>query len=99
VSLALQGVVTPKQDLARANALYNASYAAGMLLGPPASSAIFARFGGGPMLLHLAGLWTAFVVFTVACAADDPARAACVPAPNRPENAPCERAGSLSSPS
>jgi MFS family permease len=73
VSLALQGVVTTKAELPRANAIYNAFYAAGMLLGPPASSAIFARWGGGAMLLHLAGLWLSFVVFTVLCGRDDPA--------------------------
>jgi MFS family permease len=72
VSLAFQGVVTNKADLARANAIYNAFYAAGMLVGPPASSAIFARLGGGAMLLHLAGLWLVFVLFTVACRRDDP---------------------------
>src|SRR5690606_36546463 len=37
VSLALQGVVTERRDLGRANALYNASYAVGMLLGPSIS--------------------------------------------------------------
>lgn len=72
VSLALQGVVTAKEDLGRANAFYNASYAAGMLVGPPISSVVFTRLGGGPMLLHFAALWAAFVLFTVAFAADDP---------------------------
>ena len=72
VSLALQGVVTPKRDLNRANAFYNAAYAAGMLVGPPVSSWLFTRFGGGAMLYHLAGLWAAFVTFTVVFAADDP---------------------------
>lgn len=72
VSLALQGVVTAKRDLNRANAFYNAAYAAGMLLGPPLSSWLFAKYGGGAMLYHLAGLWAAFVTFTVVFAADDP---------------------------
>lgn len=72
VSLALQGLVTPKQDLGRANAFYNAAYAAGMLVGPPLSSVLFTSFGGGAMLLHLAALWAAFVTFTVVFAADDP---------------------------
>lgn len=72
VSLALQGVVTAKRDLNRANAFYNAAYAAGMLIGPPVSSWLFTRFGGGAMLYHLAGLWAAFVTFTVVFAADDP---------------------------
>jgi len=74
VSLALQGVIVPPQDLGRANAFYNAAYASGMLLGPPVSSVLFTRFGGGPMLLHLAGLWAAFVVFATAFSRDDPRR-------------------------
>lgn len=72
VSLALQGVVTPPRDLGRANAFYNAAYAAGMLVGPPISSFLFTRAGGGTMLLHLAALWAAFVGFTLVFAADDP---------------------------
>lgn len=75
VSLALQGVIMPKRDLGRANAFYNAAYAAGMLLGPPISSVLFTRLGGGAMLLHLAGLWAVFVVFTAVFANDDPHRA------------------------
>jgi MFS family permease len=74
VSLALQGVVTARRDLGRANALYNASYAVGMLLGPPISSVLFTHAGGAAMLFHLAAMWTVFVAFTVAFAADDPAR-------------------------
>ena len=73
VSLALQGVVTAPADYSRSNSIYNAFYAAGMLLGPKASSLLFARYGGGAMLLHLAALWTAFVIFTVIFASDDPA--------------------------
>lgn len=72
VSLALQGVVTPKPDLERANAFYNAAYAAGMLVGPPISSVLFTRMGGGAMLIHLAALWAIFVAFTTIFAADDP---------------------------
>ncbi len=72
VSLALQGVVTPKPDLERANAFYNAAYAAGMLIGPPVSSLLFTRYGGGSMLFHLAALWAVFVAFTAVFAADDP---------------------------
>ncbi|HEY8079058.1 MAG TPA: MFS transporter [Labilithrix sp.] len=72
VSLALQGVITPHSDLGRANAFYNAAYAAGMLIGPPISSVIFTRFGGAAMLFHLAALWAGFVVFTVVFASDDP---------------------------
>ncbi len=73
VSLALQGVITPHQDLSRANAVYNVFYAAGMLLGPLASGWIFQTRGGVPMLYHLVGLWSAFIVFTLAFAGDDPA--------------------------
>ncbi len=72
VSLALQGVVTKKADLERANAFYNAAYAAGMLVGPPISSVFFTRMGGAAMLFHLAALWAIFVVFTTVFAADDP---------------------------
>lgn len=73
VSLALQGVITKPRDYSRANAIYNAFYAAGMLLGPFISSRIYAKSGGGPMLYHLAALWSAFVVFTVVYFRDDPA--------------------------
>ncbi len=75
VSLALQGVVTPRADLSRANAVYNVCYAAGMLLGPPISGAIYGTSGGVAMLLHLLGLWALFVIVTVIYAGDDPARA------------------------
>ncbi|MDB4944256.1 MAG: putative glucarate transporter [Labilithrix sp.] len=75
VSLALQGVVTPRAELGRANGFYNAVYAVGMLMGPPVSGALSARWGGGVMLYHLAALWAAFVVFTTVFAADDPRRA------------------------
>ena len=73
VSLALQGVIVRHEDLSRANAIYNAFYAAGMLLGPPISSRLFDRFGGAVMLYHLAALWAAFVLFTTVFAKDDPA--------------------------
>lgn len=74
VSLALQGVIVARRDLGRANAFYNAFYAAGMLLGPPISSVLFTRYGGGAMLYHLAALWAVFVVFTTVFANDDPHR-------------------------
>ena len=76
VSLALQGMIVPKSDLGRANAFYNACYAAGMLLGPPISSVFFTKKGGAEMLIHLAGIWATFVAFTVIFANDDPTRAA-----------------------
>jgi MFS family permease len=73
VSLALQGIVSKPRDYNRSNAVYNAFYALGMLSGPRLSSLLFARYGGGAMLIHLAALWVAFVVFTVVYASDDPA--------------------------
>ncbi len=73
VSLALQGVVTEPEKLARANGIYNFFYAAGMLLGPPLSSLVYGSVGGAAMLLHLASIWAAFVAFTLVFAADDPA--------------------------
>jgi MFS family permease len=75
VSLALQGVVTPRQELGRANAFYNAAYAAGMLTGPPISSVLFTRWGGPVLLFHLAALWAAFVLLSIIFAADDPRHA------------------------
>ncbi len=72
VSLALQGRIAAPRDYARANAIYNAFYAAGMLLGPYLSSRLFDSFGGAVMLYHLAALWAAFVIFTVLFAKDDP---------------------------
>jgi MFS family permease len=73
VSLALQGVVTEPSDYSRATAIYNAFYAAGMLLGPPVSSRLFEGMGGATMLHHLAALWAAFVGFTMIFFRDDPA--------------------------
>jgi MFS family permease len=72
VSLALQGIVTPSRDLARANAIYNAFYAAGMLIGPPVASRIFSARGGAAMLYHLAALWMVFAVVTTVFRRDDP---------------------------
>ena len=71
VSLALQGVITT--EYSRATAIYNAFYAAGMLLGPPISSRVFLAHGGAAMLFHLAALWAVFVVFSVIFHRDDPA--------------------------
>jgi MFS family permease len=73
VSLALQGKVVDAASYGRANSLYNAFYAGGMLIGPPVSSLVFAHLGGGAMLVHLAALWAAFVAFTVVFWRDDPA--------------------------
>ena len=81
VSLALQGVVTPRHEYSRSNSIYNAFYAAGMLLGPPISSVVFRHLGGAAMLYHLAGLWLAFVVFAAVFAADDPAARRTRPSP------------------
>ena len=73
VSLALQGVVTPHQDLSRSNAIYNVFYAGGMLLGPLVSGWIFETRGGVPMLYHLVAMWSVFIVFSFLFAGDDPA--------------------------
>lgn len=73
VSLALQGVVSAPEEYSRATSIYNAFYAAGMLLGPPISSVIFEHIGGPAMLYHLAALWGAFVAFTLLFYRDDPA--------------------------
>jgi predicted MFS family arabinose efflux permease len=80
LSLALQGLVT--REYSRATSVYNAFYAAGMLLGPPISSQIYQRRGGGPMLYHLAVLWLLFIVFAQIFRRDDPAvgRANALPA-------------------
>ncbi len=71
LSLALQGVIT--SEFSRATAIYNAFYAAGMLLGPPISSRLFEAGGGAAMLYHLAAVWAVFVVFTMVFYRDDPA--------------------------
>jgi MFS family permease len=73
VSLALVGVIAAEDDYGRGMGLYNAFYAAGMLLGPPVSSQLFERLGGSVMLHHLALLWGAFVVFSLVFRRDDPA--------------------------
>jgi len=73
LSLALQGVIVGHSDYARSNSLYNAFYATGMLLGPPISSQLFARFGGVAMLYHLSALWAGFVLFAFVFQRDDPA--------------------------
>jgi MFS family permease len=72
VSLALQGAVVAPPDYSRANAIYNAFYASGMLLGPIISGTIFSHYRGVIMLAHLAVLWSAFVVFASIFRADDP---------------------------
>ena len=73
VSLALQGVVARPREYERATSIYNAFYAAGMLLGPPISSYLFEARGGAAMLEQLALLWAAFVLFAFVFRADDPA--------------------------
>jgi MFS family permease len=73
VSLALQGVVARPAEYERGTSIYNAFYAAGMLLGPPISSYLFETRGGAVMLEQLALLWAAFVLFAFRYRADDPA--------------------------
>jgi len=72
LSLALQGIVLEPKDLSRANGMYNAFYAAGMLLGPRISSFLFARYSGAVMLAHIAALWALFALFALVYRADDP---------------------------
>ncbi len=72
LSLALQGIVLEPSQLSRANGVYNAFYAAGMLLGPRISSYLFARYGGPTMLFHIASLWALFVVYSLVHRRDDP---------------------------
>jgi MFS family permease len=71
VSLALQGVIS--SEYGRATAIYNAFYAVGILLGPLVSSMIFEAKGGAAMLVHLAAIWMAFVLFSIVFYRDDPA--------------------------
>ncbi|HYQ44087.1 MAG TPA: MFS transporter [Polyangiaceae bacterium] len=73
VSLALQGVVAHPAEYERSTSIYNAFYAAGMLLGPFCSSYLFERRGGEAMLFSLALLWTLFIVFAFFFRRDDPA--------------------------
>jgi MFS family permease len=73
LSLALQGVVIHPTEYHRSNAIYNAFYAAGMLIGPRVSSLLFERVGGRAMLQHLAAIWAGFVIFSVIFRRDDPA--------------------------
>jgi predicted MFS family arabinose efflux permease len=72
VSLALQGHIADPRDYSRANALYNASYALGMLIGPPISSMIFEGPGGPAMLYHFAAMWACFIALTIVFRKDDP---------------------------
>jgi MFS family permease len=72
VSLALQGAQCTQSEYSRATSLYNTFYAAGILLGPPLTSQLFARSGGALMLYHLAVIWAAFIVFSIVFARDDP---------------------------
>lgn len=72
LSLALQGVAVHHSEYARANAIYNVFYGAGMLLGPALSGVLFTRYGGASMLYQLAGLWVGFVLFSIVFYRDDP---------------------------
>ena len=80
-SLALQGLVT--REYHRATGVFNAFYAAGMVLGPPISSRLFKAYGGATMLFHLAAIWGLFVLFSIVFFRDDPAaQRAARPAPS-----------------
>lgn len=72
LSLALQGVSVHHSEYARANAIYNVFYGAGMLLGPAVSGVLFTRYGGAMMLYQLAALWVGFVAFSIVFYRDDP---------------------------
>ncbi len=72
VSLGLQGLVLPPRDLQKGGGLYNAAYGLGMCVGPPISGTLFKAANGDVMVLHFAGLWTAFVLATVVWRKDDP---------------------------
>ncbi len=75
VSLALQGHIVAPRDYSHANAIYNACYAIGMLVGPPISSMIMnSRHGGVGMLQHFAAMWAVFIVATLIFRNDDPHR-------------------------
>ncbi len=77
VSLALQGHIVEPQDYSRANAIYNACYALGMLVGPPISSVLMSGPGGGPaMLYHFAAMWAVFIAVSIVFRNDDPLRKA-----------------------
>lgn len=85
LSLALQGSVLEPSQLSRANGVYNAFYASGMLLGPRISSYLFARHGGAVMLFHIAALWALFIVFSLVFRRDDPRARGPAEALTRPE--------------
>jgi len=72
VSLALQGLQCEEAEYSRATSFYNTFYAIGILVGPVASSRIFAGLGGPSMLYHLAAIWAGFVLFSLLFARDDP---------------------------
>jgi predicted MFS family arabinose efflux permease len=71
VSLALQGHSVEPRDYSRANAIYNAAYALGMLMGPPISSVIMTARGGAAMLHHFAAMWLVFIVLALVFRRDD----------------------------
>jgi len=73
LAIALQGLIVKPDEYPRANALYNALYAIGMLLGPPLTGVVYASGGAGVMMFHLAAFWVAFVAFAWVYRRDDPA--------------------------
>jgi len=74
LSLALQGKTALPGEYSKANAVFNAFYASGLLLGPKISSVIYDEYGGKAMVLHFAGLWGVFVLGSLVFRRDDPAR-------------------------
>lgn len=73
LSLALQGKTALPGEYSKANAVFNAFYASGLLLGPKVSSLIYDAYGGEAMVLHFAGLWAVFIVGSLVYRRDDPA--------------------------
>ncbi len=73
LSLALQGKTALPEEYSRANAVFNAFYAAGLLLGPKLSSMVYDKYGGELMVFHFAALWTVFVLSSLLFRNDDPA--------------------------
>jgi MFS family permease len=73
IGMALQGNIVGSAGYSRASVISNGFYAAGTLIGPLLTGAVYARSGGGA-ILHIAALWLAFAFLCTLAANDDPAR-------------------------
>lgn len=69
LSLLLLVRLNPPAQLPRANALYNAHYAAGMLVGPVVVAASIERAGTALLLAIAGGLWLVHAGFVVVASA------------------------------